>query len=77
MCVKSHSESGQSCGFEPCEQCKQLEAENAAMRQERDRLAGIMEKADALYQASKFHSFRKEFEKAQDDYQEARHARVS
>lgn len=49
------------------------EAENATLRQDRDRLAGIVEKADALYQASKIQCFRKEFEKAQDAYQEARH----
>ncbi len=38
MCL-THSESGQPCGFEPCVAYERLEAENEALRQERDAVA--------------------------------------
>lgn len=41
MCIRNHSESGQPCGFEPCEAYKRLEEENAALRQERDALIQV------------------------------------
>lgn len=51
MCVKSHSESGQPCGFEPCDGYLKLwceleakDAENARLRRA---LAPVLAHADA------------------------------
>lgn len=73
MCNKSFSESGQPCGFEPCEAYKRLEEENAALRQERDHLAGIVEKADMLAREVKTGAKREWV--AYQKYQEARRGR--
>lgn len=88
MCIRSHSESGQPCGFSPCERYLSLEenrdlwkklylakdGENAALRQERDRLAGIVEKADALANASEYSYMEPDrLKQARNEYHESRH----
>lgn len=79
MCIVATSESGHGGRFEPCEayravdqHVQELADENAALRQERDRLAGIVEKADALLKEAKTVASERVWN-ACEAYQEARH----